>query len=240
MMKNNFFTGTRFLLTAWLLGLSVFVYAQDYIDEDFLGSLDKNARFMLTETAPAFKENAVPSKWNKESAVIIGYARSILFDRQSRGGFLTRRERSLWFHEKDHFKIRLNDNNAVQAFSEIYFRYGAKEDGFIARVVKGDGTIHNVDLKTAITVEDIQSVPEFFRSFFDQVANSEYKYFKVAVADLEPGDILEYVANTKSKLDVTSSGYIEFSPVYEVCSKKYPVMYSGIIIETDDKSYFKY
>jgi hypothetical protein len=61
----------------------------------------------------------------------------------------------------------------------------------------------------------------------------------VPIAGLEPGDILEYAANTKSRLDVSYSGYVEFSPVYEVCSKKYPIVYNEIVIETDDKSFFK-
>ena len=225
---------------AGLAIMSLQALAQDYIDENFLGSLETNARFMLDEPAPAFKENATPAKWNSESAVVIGYARNILFDRQSRGGFLTRREKSLWFLEKNHFKIRLNDNNSVQAFSEVYFRYGSKEDGFIARIIKSDGSVRNVGLKTAVAIERLDDVPEYFRSFFDKVAYSQYQYYKVPVADLEPGDILEYVANTKSKLDVTSSGYVEFSPIYEVCSKKYPIMYNEIAIETDDKSFFKY
>ena len=152
---------------------------------------------------------------------------------------MTRKEQSLWFLERNRFKIKLNDNNAVQSFSEIYFRYGTKEDGFIARIIKQDGTTSNIDLKNAVGVENISEVPEYFKSFFDKVANSEYHYYKTPVPDLEPGDILEYVTNTKSKLNVTSSGYIEFSPVYEICSKAYPVIYNEIKIETDDKSFFK-
>lgn len=240
MTKATIYKGARIILTAWLMNLTLLAAAQDFIDEDFLGALETNARPILNEPAPAFKETVTPARWNKESAVVIGYSRSILFDRKSRGGFLTRKERSLWFLEKDRLRIRLNDMNAVQGFSEIYFRYGNKEDGFIARILKPDGTTRTVDLKAAVTIEDQRDVPEFFQSFFDKVANSQYRYFKVPVGDLEPGDILEYVATTKSKLDVTASGYIEFEPVYEVCSKKYPTMFNEIAIETDDKSYFKY
>src|SRR6476469_4250476 len=229
----------RFIvLTACLLSLSLLVKAQ-YIDEDFLDNIEANARFMFDEPAPAFKENTTSSKWDNESAVVIGYSRSVQFDKKSRGGFLSRRERSLWFLEKDRLKIKLNDNNSVSAFSEIYFRYGAKEDGFVARIIKPDGSIVNVDLKGAVGVENIDDVPEYFQSFFDKVAQSQYNYYKVPVAGLEPGDILEYAANTKSRLDVSYSGYVEFTPVYEVCSKKYPVVYNEIIIETDDKSFFK-
>lgn len=230
----------KYILAAFIVVLSVFAEAQTYIDEDFLENLEKNAHPLLEEPNAAFKGNATPAKWDNESAVVLGYSRSVLFDRQSRGGFLTRKERSLWFVEKDRFKIKLNDNNSVQAFSEIYFRYGTKEDGFIARILKQDGSVVEIDLKNAVGVENISEVPEYFKSFFDKLANSQYQYYKTPVAGLEPGDILEYIATTKSKLDVTASGYIEFSPVYEVCSKEYPVMHNEIIIETDDKSYFKY
>jgi hypothetical protein len=234
--------GQRLFIAAFMLTLALCstVNAQTYIDEDFLDNIGSNAKPMLSEPAPDFAINTTPSKWDKESAVVIGYSRSVQFDRTSRGGFLTRKERSLWFVEKDRLKIRLNDNNSVDAFSKIYFRYGTKEDGFIAHIIKPDGSIVNVDLKSAVGVEDVSDVPEYFKSFFDQVANSQYNYYKVAIPGLEPGDILEYVTNTRSKLDVTSAGLIQFEPVYEVCSKGYPVMYNSIAIETDDKSYFKY
>ncbi|MFL5742571.1 MAG: hypothetical protein ACJ75B_20275 [Flavisolibacter sp.] len=231
---------TRYILSICLLCLSLFGEAQTYIDEDFLDNIDKNARFMIDQPEAEFKTNQTPAKWNSESAVVMGYSRSILFDKKSRGGFLTRKERSLWFVEKDHFKIKVNDNNSVESFSEIYFRYGTTEDGFIARIIKQDGTIVNIDLKNAVGVENTSDVPEYFKSFFDKVANSEYHYYKTPVPSLEPGDILEYVSTTKSKLDVTAAGYIEFSPVYEVCSKGYPIMFNEIDIETDDKSFFKY
>jgi hypothetical protein len=164
------------LLSVCVFGSLISLNAQSYIDEDFLDNIESNARFMLDEQPAAFKENKTPERWDKESAVIIGYSRSILFDKQSRGGFLTKKEKSLWFVEKDRFKIKLNDNNSVEAFSQIYFRYGAKEDGFIARIIKPDGSIVSIDLKSAVNVENINDVPEFFKSFFDKVANSEYTY----------------------------------------------------------------
>lgn len=233
---------SRIALTLYILVVSIClapaVEAQGYIDEDFLDNIDGNARFMLKENQPAFASNNTPAKWNNQSAVIIGYSRSILFDRKSSGGFFTRRERSLYFFEKTHFKIKLNDNNAVNAFSQIYFRYGSKEDGFIVRITKPGDTAVQIDLKNAVGVES-EDIPEYFQSFFDKVASSAYQYYKVPAANLEPGDVLEYVTTTKSKLDVTSSGYVEFSPIYEVCNKEYPIMYNEITIETDEKSFFK-
>ena len=229
----------KYILAVALVLSGMFSRSQDFIDEDFLDKIETNAAFMLNETPAEFKISQAPSKWDNESAVVIGYYRSILFDKQSRGGFMTRKEQSLWFLEKNRFRVKLHDKYSVQAFSEIYFRYGSKEDGFIARIIKDDGSVVNIDLKKAVGVEDASDVPEYFKSFFDKVANAGYNYYKTPVPGLEPGDILEYVSNTKSRLNVASSGYIEFAPVYEVCSKAYPVMHNEIVIETDDKSFFK-
>ncbi len=215
------------------------VRAQQMIDEDFLDNIEANAKLILDEAAPAFAINAIPDKWKNESAVVVGYKRSILFDKKSSGGFFSTKERGLFFFEKVRFKIKLNDPNAVETFSEIYFRFSDKEDGFIARIIKSTGEILTVDLSDAVSIESGSDMPEFFKSFFDQIYSTDRRYFKVAVPNLDPGDILEYMANTKSKLTVAVSGYIEFTPQYEVCSKNYPVMHNEIIIETDEKSYFK-
>lgn len=219
--------------------MSLSLAAQEYIDEDFLDNIEGNAKPILDEPVAAFQSNTIPDKWKKESAVVLGYRRSILFDKKSSGGFFTSRDRSVYFFEKVRFKIRVNDKNAVERFSEVYFRYSAKEDGFVSRIIKSNGEIFPIDLKDAVTVENTEEIPEFFKSFFDQSYGAYRRYFKVAIPNLEPGDILEYVANTKSKMDVSGLGYVEFSPQYELCSKAFPVMHNEIIIETDEKTFFK-
>lgn len=239
MKLYNTRTGIATMLVVLCISFAPSLLAQSYIDEDFLDNLENNARYILKEPAPAFAEVNVPSKWEKESAVVIGFSRHVVFDRKSSGGFFTRRERSLYFFEKIRLRIKVNDNNSVKAMSEVYFRYGSKEDGFIARIIKPGDTATNIDLKNAVAIEPGSNIPEYFQSFFDQVAGSGYNYYKVPVPNLEPGDILEYVTTTKSKLNVTSSGYIEFSPIYEVCSKEYPILFNEIALETDDKSFFK-
>ncbi len=215
------------------------VSAQDFIDEDFLDNIETNAKFIWAEPAAAFDVKETPAKWNEEPAVVMGYKRSILFDRKNSGGFFSPRQKNVFFFEKVRFKIQLHDKSSVQAFSEIYFRYSAKEDGFVARIIKAGGELVAVDLKEAVELETATDIPEFFKSFFDQTSGAQSRYYKVAIPNLEPGDVLEYASYTKSKLDVRGSGYVEFDPQYEICSKGYPLMYNEIDIETDDKSFFK-
>jgi hypothetical protein len=214
-------------------------FAQNIIDEDFLDVIDKNAAPLWQQAAPQFIANTTPDKYTKESAVIIGFKRELSIDKKSKFGFLTKGERSLLFYENIRFKIKLNDKNAVNAFTEFYFRYSDKEDGFSAKVYKNNGITSSVNLADAVRVESAGSVPEFFKSFFDQEINAQNRYYKVAIPDLEPGDVLEYVTITKSKLDVRGNGVVQFSPQYELCSKKYPILFNQIAIETDEKSYFK-
>lgn len=233
------FSLIKLLASAFILVLNFSAKAQTIINEDFLDNIEVNAKPLWTENNPSFTSNTIPDKYKNESAVIIGFQRSVLIDKKSRFGFLTRGERSLLFLENVRFKIRLNDRNAVKSFTEVYFRYSDKTDGFSAKIVKADGSTQPVSLVSAVAVESISDVPEFYKSFFDQQVGSERRYYKVAVPDLEPGDILEYVTNTKSKLDVIGQGYIEFTPQYELCSKNYPILYNQISIETDGKSFFK-
>jgi len=61
--------------------------AQDFIDEDFLDNIEANAKFIWAEPAAAFAVTESPAKWNEESAVVMGYKRSILFDKKSSAVF---------------------------------------------------------------------------------------------------------------------------------------------------------
>ena len=228
-----------FCLSIIFLTLSFNSWSQDFIDEDFLDNIESNAQPLWSENTAAFNSNIIPDKYKDQSAAVIGFRRAVTIDKKSRFGFLSKGERSLVFFENVRFKIKLNDKNAVHAFTTVYFRYSDKLDGFSANIIKPDGGVKKVSLNEAVVVESAADVPEFFKSFFDQQVGSQRRYFKVAVPDMEPGDILEYVTVTKSKLNVAGSGYIEFSPQYELCSKKYPLLFNQIVIETDDKSFFK-
>ncbi len=235
-MKMSFraLLGMTVLLTAF----STPSLAQDFINDDFLDNIENNAKTLWYDNTTAFA-SAAPDKYKTESAVVMGFKRSVTIDKKSRMGFLSRGERSLIFFENVHFKIQLNDRNAVRSFTEVYFRYSDKVDGFSAKVTKPDGVVDSISLNEAVSVESISDVPEFYKSFFDQQNGGQRRYFKVAIPNLQPGDLLEYVAVTKSKLDVAGTGYIEFTPIYEICNKKYPILFNQIAIETDDKSYFK-
>lgn len=218
-----------------LAGLATAGYAQEIIDEDFITVLGENAREVLNETDADFSVNAIPVKWNEESVVAIGYKKHILFDKK-RSGLLGGKE-NLVLIERKRMKLKLLDKTAVDNFSELYFRYSSKFDGFSAVIHKPDGTKKEIQLTKAVSIEDNDKVPEFFKSFFDQNVSNRNEYYKVPVADLLPGDILEFASLTSSTLNVKKTPYYQFDPQYELCQKGMPVMKHKIIIETDNNSF---
>lgn len=212
--------------------------AQEYIQTRIIKSLTENAKEMLSDIPAPFKISQTPSKWDKESAVIIAYSRNLILDRKSRS-FLSS-AKYLYFFETRRFRIKLLDMNAVNKFSEIYFRYSNDQDGFAARVIKPGEAPQEIDMKKSIKIDPRTEVPEYYQSITSDLSNfSNYSYYKLPVRDLEPGDILEYISTTKSSINTFQVKYLELAPQYEICSKEYPVMYNEIGIDTDNKTFFK-
>lgn len=223
------------LLTGFLMIASQRLRAQDVIDEDFTVVLSHNAEELFSDDDPDFAVSAIPDKWSGESAVCLAYKKNIAFDKK-RSGLLGGKQ-NLVVVEKKRMKVKLTDDVSVGMFSELYFRYSSRFDAFGAVVYKADGTKRQLSLQKAVSIEDNDNVPEFFKSFFDQNVSNRGEYYKVPAADLSPGDILEFVSLTSSTLDVKRFDYFPFDPQYELCKKTMPVMSNKIIVETDNNSF---
>lgn len=236
-MPSKYFTmkWKHFIYILVLVFSSVAANSQEVIDEDFIDILSKNAQELLADSDADFSVKAIPEKWSGESMVTIGYKKHILFDKK-RSGLLGGKE-NLVLLEKKRMKLKLIDKKAVDNFSELYFRYSSRFDGFGAVIHKEDGTRKEIPLTKAVSIEDNDNVPEFFKSFFDQNVSNRNEYYKVPVADLLPGDILEFVSQTSSTLNVKKTPYYQFDPQYELCQKGMPLMTHKIIIETDNNSF---
>jgi hypothetical protein len=234
-VKNFYKKCGKLMATILLLLTCTIVSSQEIIDEDFIDILSQNAREVLNEQDPDFAVQNVPDKWSGESLVAIGYKKHILFDKK-RSGLLGGKE-NLVLIERKRMKVKLMDKISVDNFSELYFRYSSRFDGFTAVVYKADGSRKEIQLTKAVSIEDNDNVPEFFKSFFDQNVRNRNEYYKVPVADLQPGDILEFVSLTSSTLNVKKTPYYQFDPQYELCQKSMPVMTHKIIIETDNNSF---
>lgn len=227
------------LLKYLLFILSLLAYNFSHaqiIKEEIAASLERNMDATFKSNDPSFAPNQVPDKWKGFSAVIIAQKTKFIFDKS--GG-----SDKLDVYETGRRKIKLQDKDAVDTYSQFYFRRGHANDGFALHIIKQDGSVDTVSLTTAVFVEDVSDVPSLFTPYFDKAntlkdnTKSANIYYKLAVSNLEPGDIIDYAYSIYNDNDVRGMNSLEFDPVYYLCHREYPVMSHAFEINTDEKSF---
>lgn len=258
--------------TIYILLLTAFAVSansQQRITKRETDLLEKNlkANPLLADSDPDFAERAT-TQWPNESAVILSQKTTFDFDKKglSAGKRIGRNvwgiifavptlgtsllwanmnnETKILIEETERRRILLRDKFALEQYSVLYFRLSTEGDAFAARVIKKDGSIQPVDLSEAIKMDDIKSVPGTFRSYTDERFSSAYRpeFFKVAVPDLEEGDIIEYeFKNFNNQKYYSNPNYKEFDPVYYLCNRDMPTSRQVIeVVMQDDKYYIGY
>ena len=254
-----------FLITLILLGVTATSYSQQRITSKELKEIEKSLKSNPLLNDDADFSNSAETRWPSESAVIICQKTMFDFDKKglSAGKRIGRNilgaifalptfgtslymankknETKILVEETERRKILLRDRFALDLYSIIYFRLSAEGDAFAARVIKKDGTVQPVDLTDAARVDDPKSVPGVFRSYTDQRIGVYYRptFFKLAVPDLEEGDILEYEFRNMNIQEYSHNpSYKEFNPVYYVCNREMPVSRQIIEVVTQDDKYY--
>ncbi|HMU44770.1 MAG TPA: hypothetical protein PKC72_00315 [Chitinophagaceae bacterium] len=219
-----------------LLFISFLAIAQD--DDTFspskLQSIANNMKTIWDDTDPDFSVTATPAKWDEESGIIIAQKTRFAFDKDAN---------KLAVYEITRRRIKLNDKDAVNSFSSIYFRIGSSNDGAGIKVIKPNGAVQDVSLRNAVFVEDLDDVPSAFQPYIGK-ANTYYDksksrviFYKLAIPDLDPGDIIDYGTIFYDDNTVKKMSFIEFDPIYFVCTREYPVISQKFEIDTDNNSF---
>ena len=241
--------------------------AQQRITKKETDQMEKNlkANPLLSDKDTDFSERNT-TQWPNESAVILSQKTTFEFDKKgiSAGKVIGRNVLGLIFalptvgtsliwanagngdtkilvEETERRRILLRDKFALEQYSVLYFRLSMEGDAFAARVIKKDGSIQQVDISEAIRVGDIKSVPGIFRSYTDERISASYRpdFFKIAVADLEEGDIIEYeFRNFNNQSYGSNPQYKEFSPVYYLCNRDMPVSKQVIEVVAQNEQYY--
>jgi hypothetical protein len=183
----------------------------------------------IFETAdPDFEVKDIPEKWKNESAVIICQKTSYLFDKV----LGTSGEASITQKEVVRKRIKLLDRAAVEEYSEFYF-VGTKDLGI--RIIKPDGRIELIELNDAVPVAKDVSIPGVYKSAYKW----EKDYHKLAIAGLEPNDIIDYFNIIKHTYYMTSKEYA-FPDVLHSLENSYPVIKQKFLFEIDQELYFNF
>ncbi len=227
----------KFLTLLLCLYISTAISAQeedDTFSSSKLESIARNMKQIWEDNDVDFKINAIPSKWKEESGVIIAQKTRFSFDKDAN---------KLAVYEITHRRILLADRDAVNTYSYFYFRIGSSNDGAGFRIIKPDGQVQDVLLRNAIYIEDVSDVPNTFTPYIGKASTyydkskSKVLFYKLAIPDLSPGDIIDYGTIFYDDNTVKKMSYIEFDPIYFVCTREYPVISQKFEIDTDDKSF---
>lgn len=194
-MKKNFLTGLLSLLIAGS------VMAQPPSGQEI------EKEFNLT---------AVPEKWANESAVIIGQKSEYLFTRLASGKRYTTVVR---VKEYVHKRIKLQDKNALEKFSTFFYVTMGKDGGAEYQIIKADGKSVDVNMKDAI--EEENEIPAIYKPIYYRLG---IKSYKIAIPNLEVGDIIDYTIHSTIDWDMRESG-IGFTPFIFSLTNNYPAMY---------------
>ena len=226
----------RTFITICLITVSLAAFSQD--DDTFspskLEAIARNMKTVWDDTDPDFGISAIPDKWKEESGVIIAQKTRFSFDKDAN---------KLAVFEITRRRIKLNDRDAVNSYSSVYFRIGSAYDGAGIKVIKANGTVQDVSLRNAVYVEDNDDVPSTFTPYIGKASTyldkskSRVIYFKIAIPDIDPGDIIDYGTIFYDDNTVKKMSYIEFDPIYFVCTREYPVLSQKFEIDTDNNSF---
>ncbi|PWT99230.1 MAG: hypothetical protein C5B52_10965 [Bacteroidetes bacterium] len=260
-MKRIFFS----ILITFFLGHLAF--AQQHISSKVLEIANQNPNSLpiLDNNDADFNYKLTNDPWPNESAIILCQKTTFGFDKIgiSVGRRIGRNILGLLFaiptlgmsiyaanasndtkilvEEKQRKKILLRDKYAIEQYSVLYFRVSTESDAFSAQVIKKDGTVNKVDLADAVSVDDYKTVPSSFRGITEEEISSIYRptYYKIAIPDLEEGDIIEYGSRViNSQHYFNNPSYKEFDPVYYLCNRELPVAKQIIEVEMEDDKYY--
>ncbi|HWZ21938.1 MAG TPA: hypothetical protein VNW06_04750, partial [Cytophagaceae bacterium] len=213
--------------------LSFFSYNSSYAQNEkdnylkLIGDWDKD-----------FDRTDVPDKWTNESAVILAEKQNYSSTKII--------SNDLTWRSSFRRRIKLIDKAAVDEFSFFYFSGEINKrqdhplehyvifDSLQILVTKPNGTSRLVDLSKAVKVQKDVKIPAIYRTG----ASSSYQ--KIAIPDLETGDIIDYCTISKFQPWINAIGaYFGFSPFLYVVNNVYPTLkYKlNVIYPTNRKSF---
>jgi hypothetical protein len=190
--------------------------------------MDQNNE-VFEDKDPYSKKTQIPDKWKNESGVIMFQKIEYhYYTKMAIAGF----------DEVFRRRIKLLDKAAVDAYGTFTFQAG-QEVGF--RIIKKDGTMKPVSTANAIAIES--GVPINYTVF--GIA-SRYTYFnvgykKLAIPDLEPGDILDYyyVYNHEYGRGAGINA-VPFPEVIFTLPEEYPIMKQRIEFYVEKEFYINF
>lgn len=231
------------LLIYILAGLPVFTcninsaHAQSASERHRAREQNKQDEQVFGDEDPQFKNTNIPAKWQNESAVVLATKVYYNYYTKSGGQYLV--------DQTIRVRIKLLDKAAVNDFNTFYFTdnlSGPTEAGF--RIIKKDGTTDKVDLTKAVDQESTDNVPDYelLPGSYDKIV----KYKKIAIGNLEPGDIIDYyyqyhniILNGQMSSGPTQKAVGFPTEIFKL-SGTFPIMYQRVDFQVERGFYINF
>ena len=172
---------------------------------------------------PEFSSVQEQDKWRNESAVVLAQYTYFSFELEMFEG-----QKKTVVHERNRKRVKLNDQLAVESFSQFYFNSSSNDKHL--RIVKKNGQIVDVDMTQLIGVDAVK-----VKSARKSKIENKYTYQKIAIPNLEVGDIIDSYYHTKTFL---GANIILLNPIKTAFREEYPVAYQKININFLDPHYY--
>lgn len=200
-------------MKVFILSITLFVFAaftgvnaQSKDAEKYRKESEDMRKQVWAWDKPEFKQRDIPKEYANASKVIIAHHTDLTADSKSKFQFYlitfgVKKEETLTEVVRE--MVKVNDKNAVTEYSELSFTQFQKSSGFLydnkttvyigARVIKPNGSIKEINADDIVLTKD--EVRE--------------KKAKLAVPDLQPGDIIDYFIATVKFLanDISTKSY---------------------------------
>ena len=194
----------QFVRILFLMILSVDTQAQKKDEEKYRKASEEVRQQVWAWDKPQFKVKDIPAEYANASKVIIAEHTELNAESKSKFSFYVltysiKKEQTI--SEVVREMVKLNDKTAVEEYSELSFTRLIKHSGFYikdklttyvgVKVIKPNGTVKEINADDIVLTKD----------------EPNEKRAKLAIPDLQPGDILDYfVATEQVVTDNFSSG----------------------------------
>jgi hypothetical protein len=196
------FIDRSLVLAIFLLGIFDVVFANSRANE---------VRQMMWDNGdPDFNVTEIPEKWQNKSAVIIAQSNHMEYRKELLVAVL-------YYNSYRHDRIMLLDQRALEDYAQMYIpedgTYNGVQYKFYAgyKIIKPDGREIEVPMSSAVREER-------------EVDKKGYNQKKLAIPNLEVGDILDFYNGEEQTINLSGKKYFSFEPVIFQLNREYPVV----------------
>jgi hypothetical protein len=196
-----------FLFSLVLISGLIDLNAQSKTSEAYYKASESIRKQVWAWDKPQFKVRNVPPQYANASKVVLAHHTELTADSKSKFVFLvvtayTKKEETITEVVRE--LVKVNDKNAVDDYSELSFTQFAKRSGFFTsaktttyvgvRIIKPNGSIKEINADDIVLTKD----------------ESAEKKAKVAISDLQPGDIIDYFIAVEQSManDLSTKPYL--------------------------------